>query len=207
MKKLLIILLLSSPAWAGQKYRFSDPKLNDEIDNIYYTIKNVSSEISSPLNIAQISVSTLTVTSSMTIIGTKLADDAPAGAVGEYIESKVTANQNFPASTQYGDATSISLTPGDWDITVQLHCNQSASSVSLFEAGVSATSGNSGVGLQAGDSDLYAGLPASSGFTHITVANVRKNISATTTYYFKVSATYTGATPVYQGRISARRIR
>ena len=187
--------------------------MNDELQNVYYDIDNVLKGSTVTLN--NVSVSSLTVSRVASIssgtftnlIGVKDGSSACAGCVGEYFESKITSNQNFPTSTQYGDATSISLTPGDWDISAVIHCNQSAANVTLWELGISVTSGNSSAGLQAGDNYVVSGLASTAGFDSLTIPVHRRNVSAQTVIYMKVSSTYTAAIPVYQGRISARRVR
>lgn len=61
MKKILLLLLLSSPCLAGgPKYRYADPKLNDEIENIYHDIASVTK---GDVRISSVTISTLSVTS------------------------------------------------------------------------------------------------------------------------------------------------
>lgn len=49
--------------------------------------------------------------------GTDTNNDAPSGYIGEYIESRVTSPVNTAASATWFDAASITLTPGDWDVS------------------------------------------------------------------------------------------
>ena len=140
------------------------------------------------------------------IKGTNTNDTAAAGYVGESIESYAAVNP--PASNTYGDIASITLTPGDWDI--------SAIIVSILNTGVSITSvvggfctasGNSSAGMTFGDTGGYSVPPTSQYAPTITIPPKSVKINATTTYYLKMWMTYSSGTPQFQGRISARRVR
>jgi len=139
--------------------------------------------------------------------GTTTNDNAAAGYVGESVES-VAGPVSAPASNTYGDITSITLTPGDWDI--------SAIIVSILNTGVSITSviggigtaaGSNGAGLVVGDNQGYSVPPTSQYLPSITIPPKRVSINATTTYYLKMWMSYASGTPQFQGRISARRVR
>ncbi len=127
-----------------------------------------------------------------------------AGYLGQEIRSVVTSFTNFPTSGQYGDATSVSLTPGVWDISATIHQTGGAG-VSSILFGISTTSGNSGSGLVFGDNLLAIPLPAS-GDSAIAIPQFRALVTSTTTYYAKVRSVYTTTAPQYQMRISAVRI-
>lgn len=59
--KYLLMLLLASPCLAsGPKYKYSDPKLDDEINNIYHDIESVTK---GDVRISSVTISTLSVTS------------------------------------------------------------------------------------------------------------------------------------------------
>lgn len=145
--------------------------------------------------------------SSANVLGTTTNDNAAAGRLGEYIESVIGAT-NFPTSTNLGDLTSISLTAGDWDVSALLVATANSATVTTFEGGISTTSGNSGTGLVIGSNRiLQAGPVHSVNLASVSIPNYRMSLSATTTVYFKYSATYSVATPQGEGRISARRVR
>ena len=150
---------------------------------------------------------TVSSVSSSSVLGTTTNDNAAAGRLGEYIESVVGAT-NFPTSTNLGDLTSISLTAGDWDVSALLVATANSATVTTFEGGISTTSGNSGTGLVIGSNRiLQAGPVHSVNLASVSISNYRMSLSATTTVYFKYSATYSVATPQGEGRISARRVR
>ena len=99
MKRALIFLALAVPCAAMEpKYSYKDPKLDDEIREIYHQMGSLLKGI-------------------VRFKGTTTNDNALTGNVGEYVES-VVEGANAGASTQFGDATSIILTAGDWDVTL-----------------------------------------------------------------------------------------
>lgn len=142
--------------------------------------------------------------------GTTTNDDAAAGYIGEYIAATATAT-NFPSSGTYGDFASISLTAGDWDVSLIGSINRNAATVTEYRMGISITSGNSSTGLQTGDSQAaFSGTTALATVNELpfVVPSLRKSYSGTTTTYFKFLATFSAGTPqVSFGRISGRRVR
>lgn len=140
------------------------------------------------------------------IVGTPTNNNTAAGNVGEYVESIVSAT-NFPTSTNHGDLTSISLTAGDWDVTAIMFDSRNGATVTAVEAGISVTSGNSGTGLVQGSNNLRGSPPTATNDDNIAIPNYRMSLSATTTVYFKYTATFTVGTPQASGRLSARRQR
>jgi hypothetical protein len=143
-------------------------------------------------------------------MGTITNDSAISGAIGEYIES-VGSGTNFPTSNDLGDATSISLTAGDWDITAIMVADKNGSTWSRADLGISVTSGNSGTGLVTGSNrinELWAGSSTTPVFTTLVIPSYRLSLSSSTTVYMKVLSTYTVGTPaVNTFRLSARRVR
>lgn len=231
MKKLLLILLLASPVFAdGPKYSYpTSPTLDDEIRNIYHDLKypnwvyakgssaTVTYINSSSITVIQINASTGTITNftassgtikSFMVVGTATNDSAPTGRIGEYISATFTA-QNFSATGVWDDAASISLTPGDWDISAILYAQKAASTVwSFIDLGISTVSGNSGSGLTLGDNWLEQNVSATNfNASALTIVSFRASLSATTTYYFKKQATWTTQVPNAYGRLVARRLR
>jgi hypothetical protein len=143
--------------------------------------------------------------------GTTLADDASAGYIGEYIES-IVANQSVGTSGDYYDITSISLTPGDWDVSglAKWIPNGASFATTSFELGISSTSGNSATGLVDGSNWLSNSdvVPISFSKFSMSIPVYRISIASTTTFYLKgVTASYSVATPQVSARLSARRVR
>lgn len=139
------------------------------------------------------------------ILGSTLGDGAAAGNVGEYITSRV-AFTNFPTSTQYGDLTSISLTAGDWIVSVLFTVLANGATISLSTCGISTTSGNSNTGLSDGLNFAQSDF-ATQNQMSLGISQYRVSISSTTTHFLKYKGTYVTATPQAAGRISATRVR
>lgn len=155
-------------------------------------------------------IPTLTVTNATTvtggIVGVATNSSATAGNVGELITSFQTAT-NAPATTAYGDLTSISLTAGDWDVSLQGEALLNGSVCTAVAFGVSTTTGNSSTGLVSGDNFLGSFPPTAAANTPLALPFYRASLSGTTIHYFKMNATFSAGTPQFRGRISARRVR
>jgi hypothetical protein len=150
-------------------------------------------------------------TSGKGIVGTTTNDNADAGNVGQHVSSNATINQNLAASTAWKDMTSISLTAGDWDVTVMGILNNNGATWTRLDLATSSSAGDTSVGLTDGSNNIFKTFGSSSttpGYDSLTIAAFRVSLSATTTYYLKARATYSAGTPqLYAGRISARRVR
>lgn len=144
------------------------------------------------------------------IKGTTTNDAAPALNVGEFITANSGAT-NCATSTQYDDATSISLTAGDWDVSATGYFNSNGATWTILFLGFSSTSGNSATGLIEGDNSMRAQWASSATtplYVPIVIPPYRVSISSTTTYYLKRRADYSAGTPKVDGaRLSARRVR
>lgn len=143
------------------------------------------------------------------ITGTATNDSAAAGFVGQYIESVIPSATNVPGlTTAWGDATSLSLTAGDWDVTSILVPIGNAATFTRYQLGISITSGNSTTGLVQGSNQVDAVLPLSGtrgGFA--AIPTYRVSLASTTPVYMKIESDYSAGTPQFTGRISARRVR
>lgn len=157
----------------------------------------------------QVGASSVSINTPAFILGVTTNQDARAGDYGEYMSSQtVGTTHNFPASGNYGDVVSLTLTPGDWDITLCETSNGGSSNTEVTH-GISTTSGNSSSGLVDGVNRISAQAPPVSGSTNQNgcIANYRQIIAASTTFYWKYEATYGGTVPKTGGILSARRRR
>jgi hypothetical protein len=143
------------------------------------------------------------------IAGVTTNSNATAGDVGEYVESKSPTFTNFPASTTLGDAGSISLTAGDWEVNLLVVGNANSSTNVFFNIGISQTSGNSSTGLLSGDNLASCNFNNATNSASIgaSIPGYRVSLASTTTIYAKVSASYSVGTPQYAYKLSARRVR
>lgn len=135
--------------------------------------------------------------------------NAAAGYVGEFVSSFIPVGSivSAAATTTYKDLTSISLTAGDWDISLLAVANLNGATMTEWTAGIGTVTGNSATGLAGGDTALEGAIPTNATDIGGTVPAWRTSIAATTTYYFKIEATFSAGTPRFYGRISARRVR
>jgi hypothetical protein len=141
------------------------------------------------------------------ISGTTTNDTAAAGKVGQFIQS-VTGNVTMAASNIWTDATSISLTAGDWDIAINAWgYPNNVASITASWIGVGTVAGNVSPGSVGDGSSLH--YRAYSGTAQIAMAlpSFRMSLASTTTVYYKALFAYTGTAGLFGGRISARRIR
>jgi len=140
------------------------------------------------------------------IIGCDGTIDATTGNVGEYIES-VVANVNQASSGTFGDLASISLTAGDWDITALIYPH-GGSNYTVWQIGISTTSGNSTAGLVLGSNRMVIDATIGTSIEQcLAIPNYHLKLTTTTTVYLKSSVTWTTGTAQGDGRLSARRIR
>lgn len=143
----------------------------------------------------------------VSILGTNSNDNANTGWVGESISSAATNATNFPTSTQEGDLAQIILSTGDWDISLLIIQSCNGATVTSFLGGIGTVAGNSFTGSVEGDNFTDAVPCTASASTSLYIPTWRATSSTTKTYYLKMKAAYTVATPTAIGRISARRVR
>jgi len=142
--------------------------------------------------------------------GTATNDSAPAGFIGEYVESIITTGSEVSLTTSVpANLTSISLTAGDWDITGSVFLELNAATVlanALF--GFNTTSAT----LPAIDSSKRAHFTWNNtnnwvGTPYATMPTCRFSLSTTTTIYFVCYGNFSTNTLAVFGSIRARRFR
>lgn len=142
------------------------------------------------------------------LLGTTTNNNAAAGDVGEVIRSFIPLASAVPVSTGTAtDITSITLTPGDWDVSA---LGALAGTLTGTESRIYINSASNTFPANTLWSDQTATSPA----VPSAVANIvlsipafRVSIAVTTTYYFGAYSTFTVGTATAYGRISARRMR
>lgn len=145
------------------------------------------------------------------IAGVQTALAAVSGQVGELISATNSTYTNAAATGAYGNITSVTLTPGDWDISgfVTLSANGSTLTVTANSVATISTTTASAAGTTEGLGDIaYVSqvLNAASGKDSF-VLRLQVNISATTTYFLNAQSTYTLGNPQFVGGLTARRLR
>lgn len=147
--------------------------------------------------------STITPATTSGIVGTTLADNANAGSVGEYQNTSTTGTSLTTATA--ANATSISLTAGDWDVWGTVYFNPAGTTtISGINAGINTTSAT----LPAIGSYFSLNATLQTGGAQVVTAPMtRINISTTTTVYMVALAGFGTSTMTCNGYISARRRR
>lgn len=143
------------------------------------------------------------------IIGTTTNDNAGAGTVGEIITSGVIGFTNVTTSNQAADLTSISLTAGDWDVSLNGWMQTNGGTWSEAGMWIGTTVGNSFTEFTSDRTSVFLFANTATvviNWSH-SVASFRMSLSGTTTVYLKYYALYSAGTPRGSGRISARRVR
>lgn len=140
------------------------------------------------------------------VVGDVTGTAVPAGYIGETLES-VVGLTTLPGTTgQYGDATSLTITPGKWRLDGLVYFNANGAAVTYCRALITTTSGNSSTGEVLGSNSMEAVGPTAANDQGVCVPGVVVNITSATTYYLKTRASYTVATPRYYARLTATRI-
>lgn len=198
----------SAPVWSSTV--ITAKVIDGSADAVQLTVEGHSTQTNNILNVQRSDTTNLlavTDTGGTQIRGTTTNDAAAIGFVGQYSEASATGGNNFPTSTQFGDLVSVSLTPGDWDVSILLVTDKNGSTTTAYEMGFSATSGNSSTGLTLGLNYAYLTAGTATDGNSGSIPPYRISLSATTTYYLKYKAIYSAGTPRAYGRITARRVR
>lgn len=135
-----------------------------------------------------------------------------AAAAASHVGEILTATQSAATSTGvgltgvYGNATSISLTAGVWEVKgVAGFSENGANLTTSFSAGISSAA--NGSTLSQFDAAIYNNLISSTSDLQVPVPAKNINISSTTTYYLNTRFFYTSGSPQHYGYLEARRIR
>jgi hypothetical protein len=142
------------------------------------------------------------------VVGTTTNNNAAVGAIGEFISSAVSAPGTTLTTTTPANATSISLTAGDWDVSGEVWFNVGTGGATALQAGIGSTSATlpTPPGPNGARASLAAAVTASS-FPILPLARCRMSLAATTTVYLVAYATFPSGTTSAYGVISARRVR
>jgi len=160
----------------------------------------------SSINVAYVSTSIKSnVTTQTGGLGTGLTQGtAPSvGMIGELITAQAAANSVALVTTTAKTITSISLTPGIWDVSGGVQMNGGAGTASSLSGGINTTTNNLGtVAVNYFDGSLFLiGVRDGSAI----IPPYRYTLSTTTTIYLVGYAAFTGTCNA-GGRISATRV-
>lgn len=133
---------------------------------------------------------------------------AIAGDPGEFIGSGVLAASAVSLTTDTStNITSITLTPGDWDVEGMITFQPASATATTLRASLNTSSAslNTTNYLNAYGSPQWT--TASSVAASLTIPRQRHNITATTTIYLVANPTFSTGTMTAYGQVTARRVR
>ena len=144
-----------------------------------------------------------------TITGTTTNDNAPAGAVGEYISSTVlSAGAVSLTNLTVANVTSISLTAGDWDVWGNVATKPNAATVTAeVIAAISLVTAALPTIPNGGAYALVYPNSTAGAITVLPTGTMRLSLAATTTVYLVVDTQFSVNTLGAYGFIGARRVR
>lgn len=205
--------------WGSGTYKFI---IKDSLGNTLDTIDNVTAIFGSgdmtkavydPANISEQLVG-LTATQSLSnktlfqpnLVGTTTNNNSSAGSVGEFLEA--TTGPTSMTSIAAMNATSISLTSGDWDVWGNvLFTAAGGTTFTNVTCAINTTSATLPVSPNAGS---YAAYPLNwvvGQAPSIPAGTKRISIASTTTIYLIGFSVFSGGTATATGYIAARRRR
>jgi hypothetical protein len=143
-------------------------------------------------------------------LGTATNDNAPAGYIGEYVISDVATPGTGRTTNVAANITTISLTPGDWDVTgVVGYSGSGTTQVAGVLQSISLTSAtqDNTLGRQSGQVYSNATIFAPNIENRLPVGPVRVSVASNTTVYLVSTPTFTVNTLSSYGTLRARRVR
>jgi len=140
------------------------------------------------------------------IQGVTDGSNASAGIVGEYVSSSVSAPSSGLTSGVVTNATSISLTAGDWDVTGLIYFNFGGSTTSTYSIGAISTTSATIPVAPYFSTELFATQNTGTACL-LPVPTIRLNITTTTTVYLVGQSSFSGGGNGIGGFIAARRRR
>lgn len=144
-----------------------------------------------------------------TDIGTTTNDNAAAGSIGELLSVNVLAGSAVSLTTNTpANATSLSLTAGDWDVwaTIGLVLN-AATTLAYCTAWLNSVSATAPSGAGSGAQTSIVAAFTGGNTLIIPVGQRRFSLASTTTIYLGVQAGFAVNTCGGFGYIGARRVR
>jgi hypothetical protein len=148
---------------------------------------------------------TLTPSQTNGIVGTTTNNNANAGSVGELLTNASTATSL--TTSVAANATSISLTAGDWDVSGVVTTVAAAGTITQqLISGISTTSATRPT-TNTGAENAVAGVTSASANQILGSPVTRISLASTTTVFLVALATFTVSTMTCNGFIRARRVR
>lgn len=141
--------------------------------------------------------------------GTITNDNALPGNVGEIIESTVLVGAAVGLTSGVSaNVTSVSLTPGDWDVWGSIDTNpNAATTMTVLSGGISTVSATIPT-YPNGGANISSTITFTTGAAQaLSVGKTRISIAVTTTVYLVANSTFAVNTNAVYGYLGARRRR
>lgn len=139
------------------------------------------------------------------IIGTQTGDNADRGDVGESFNTSNGTAAVWPVATAtFANIDSLTLTAGDWNVTLVVQASLNGATMTQWECGISTTSATAG---NYGDAEVASLPPTTAADVAACVPNFRVSLPSTTIVYAILFGTFSAGTPKFRYRLSARRVR
>lgn len=142
------------------------------------------------------------------IRGTTDADNAPTGYIGEELRSSVTSATSVGTAGDYFDGTTLALTAGNWELSAVAYIDRNgATSFTNARLGIGTASGNSDAGITFGDNGVIHQMNSGNfEAVHLCIPAWKLLLGGAATYRLKLLTGYSGGTPVFRCRLSAKRV-
>jgi hypothetical protein len=153
------------------------------------------------------STGTFTPSSTNGIVGTTTNDNANTGSVGELLTATTTATALSTGAV--ANATSVSLTAGDWDVTGIVHFLPAAgTTTTVVQAGIGTTTATFQI-ISGSFLNIQSIAASVVGVQQIEVVApiTRVSLASTSTVFLCAAAAFSGSTMTCNGFIRARRVR
>ena len=147
-------------------------------------------------------ISSVTTSQGSPVGGSTIGSAVGAGNIGESMYSAIALGSavTVAVSNTFVNITSLTLTPGVWDLCGVGMCTTATGSIAKWSIATTNTGG-----ATQGDSATSSAFPSSGNFGG-TIAGYRVTISTNTIYYFNGTAVFTVGSPAVFGRFSATRV-
>jgi hypothetical protein len=140
------------------------------------------------------------------LAGVTNGTDAPPGQIGEVISSNVTTGVTL-TNAAGAAVTSISLTPGDWDISGEVWLNVGTGAPTGLAGGINLSVGLPGASALNTSRMHISGTFAASILHVLSLKTCRASLSTTTVYYLIARVDFPSGACTATGNIIARRAR
>jgi hypothetical protein len=143
----------------------------------------------------------------MPLQGVTDGSNAPAGQIGEVISSNVTTGVPLTSNVT-ANVTSVTLTPGDWDISGEVWFSVGTGAPTNMQASLNTVSGTLATVSNIGTTTAkWLAAVLASTMPTLELRTARASLTVNTTYYLLAYLIFPSGTCTATGNIIARRAR